>query len=161
MLSAIVAIANNNIIGGDNKLLWHIPEDLKRFKEITMNSTIIMGRKTFESLPNVLPGRKHIVLTKDKNYTACSDMVQVVHSLDEILALYKDSPNEAFILGGGSIYSLMLPYCNKLYLTKVNKDFQGDTYFPKINYSNWTKVYESEDKEDKGISYKFINYIIL
>ena len=82
MLSLIVAIAENDVIGGDNKLLWHLSEDLKRFKEITMNKTIIMGRKTFESLPKVLPGRKHIVITRDTNYTVDSDQVEIVHSLD-------------------------------------------------------------------------------
>lgn len=158
MLSTIVAIANNNVIGGDNKLLWHISEDLKRFKEITMDSTIIMGRKTFESLPKVLPGRTHVVLTSDKNYNVSSDKVKIVHSLEEILNLYENTDEEAFIIGGGTMYSLTLPYCKKFYLTKINKDFKGDTYFPTINFDEWEVTYESEEKIDNNISYQFINY---
>ena len=132
MISIIAAVAKNNIIGGDNKLLWHIPEDLKHFKDITSNHTIIMGRKTFQSLPNVLPKRHHIVLTKDKNYIIDSDSVTIVHNLKEIVDKYKTSKEEVFVIGGGEIYSAFLPYCKNLYLTKINKNFEGDTYFPKI-----------------------------
>ena len=89
MLSLIVAIAENDVIGGDNKLLWHLSEDLKRFKEITMNKTIIMGRKTFESLPKVLPGRKHIVLTRDRTYTVDDEMVTVEYNLDKVFKKLK------------------------------------------------------------------------
>ena len=90
MLSIIVAIAENNIIGGDNKLLWHIPEDLKRFKAITSDHTIIMGRKTFESLPGVLPNRKHVIITRDKNYTMDNENVEVIHSLSEVINKYRN-----------------------------------------------------------------------
>ena len=115
MLSIIVAVAENNIIGGDNKLLWHLSEDLKRFKEITMNHPIIMGRKTFESLPKVLPGRDHIILTRDENYKVDSDRVTVINDFQEILDKYSNSEDELFIIGGGEIYNLMYPYCKKLY----------------------------------------------
>ena len=111
MISIIAAVAKNNIIGGDNKLLWHIPEDLKHFKDLTSNHTIIMGRKTFQSLPNVLPKRHHIVLTKDKNYIIDSDSVTIVHNLKEIVDKYKTSKEEVFVIGGGEIYSAFLPYC--------------------------------------------------
>ena len=103
MLSIIVAVAENNIIGGDNKLLWHIPEDLKRFKEITSGNTIVMGRKTFESLPGVLPNRKHVIITRDKNYTVDNENVEVIHSLSEVINKYKNSHETAFIIGGGEI----------------------------------------------------------
>lgn len=159
MISIIAAVAKNNIIGGDNKLLWHIPEDLKHFKDITSNHTIIMGRKTFQSLPNVLPKRHHIVLTKDKNYIIDSDSVTIVHNLKEIVDKYKTSKEEVFVIGGGEIYSAFLPYCKNLYLTKINKNFEGDTYFPKIEPSQWKVTYSSElNKTLKdNLEFKFIN----
>ena len=104
MISIIVAKAQNNIIGGNNKLLWHISDDLKRFKEITSGNIIIMGRKTFESLPGVLPNRKHIILTRDKNFSVDNENVEVIHNADQIINNYKNSPVEAFIIGGGEIY---------------------------------------------------------
>lgn len=144
MLSIIVAIAKNNVIGNDNKLIWHISEDLKRFKEITSGKTIVMGRKTFESLPGVLPNRKHIILTRDKNFKVNSECVEIIYDFDELLNKYKNSDDEVFIIGGGEIYKQLLPYSNKLYLTKINKDFDGDTYFPQINYNDFKIDYESD-----------------
>ena len=159
MLSIIVAIAENNIIGGDNKLLWHISEDLKRFKEITTNHTIIMGRKTFESLPKVLPNRHHVIITRDKNYAVDSDAVSIFHNIDEVLAKYENLDEEAFIIGGGEIYNLLFPYCKKMYLTKVKKTFEGDTSFPSIDYKAWDITYSSEERtnSEDGILYKFID----
>ena len=161
MISIIVAKAKNNIIGGDNKLLWHISEDLKRFKEITSGHTIIMGRKTFESLPGVLPNRKHIILTRDKNYSIDSNQVTIEHDFDSILKKYLNSEDEVFIIGGAEIYKQFLPHCNKLYLTKINHSFEGDTYFPEINYSDFNIEYESESFNDEksGLTYKFVDLI--
>ncbi|MGL5087192.1 MAG: dihydrofolate reductase [Clostridium sp.] len=161
MLSIIVATARNNVIGGDNKLLWHISEDLKRFKEITTGKTIIMGRKTFESLPGILPNRKHVVLTRDKNFKVDSKMVEVIHNLDEIVSTYSQSDNEAFIIGGGQIYESALPFAQKLYLTKIKKDFAGDTKFPLINKAEWTIEYTSEEKIDpkNELKFEFINLV--
>ena len=161
MLSIIVAVAENNIIGGDNKLLWHISEDLKRFRTLTTGHTIIMGRKTFESLPKVLPNRHHVILTNDKNYFVDSEDVTIVHTLDEILDKYLNSEEEAFIIGGGQIYNLLMPYCNKIYLTKVNKPFEGDTYFPNINFNDFEAIYSSEEKinTEDNLSYQFIDLI--
>lgn len=159
MLSIIVAIAKNNVIGNDNKLIWHISEDLKRFKEITSGKTVVMGRKTFESLPGVLPNRKHIILTRDKNFKVNSECVEIIYDFDELLNKYKNSDDEVFIIGGGEIYKQLLPYSNKLYLTKINKDFDGDTYFPQINYNDFKIDYESDviTDEKSGLEYKFIN----
>ena len=161
MLSIIVAVAQNNIIGGDNKLLWHIPEDLKRFKEITINHPILMGRKTFESLPKILPGRDHIVLTKDKNYKVDSDRVTVINDFQELLNKYTNSKEELFVIGGGEIYNLTYPYCNKIYLTKVKNKFKGDTYFPEIDYHNWQITYSSGAKFDRNnkLEFEFIDLI--
>ena len=159
MLSIIVAVANNNIIGGDNKLLWHISDDLKRFKSITTGHTIVMGRKTFESFPKPLPNRHHVVLTRDKNYKIDSEQVTVVNDIETVMKTYENSGSEIFIIGGGEIYNLFLPYCNKLYLTKVNGEFEGDTHFPEINYDEWTITESSEEHIDSknNLSYQFIN----
>ncbi|MBY6839030.1 dihydrofolate reductase [Clostridium botulinum] len=159
MLSIIVAIAKNNVIGNDNKLIWHISEDLKRFKEITSGKTIVMGRKTFESLPGVLPNRKHIILTRDKNFKVNSECVEIIYDFDELLNKYKNSDTEVFIIGGGEIYKQLLPHTNKLYLTKINKDFDGDTYFPQINYDDFKVDYKSDIITDEKIKleYNFIN----
>ncbi|NFA42766.1 UNVERIFIED_ORG: diacylglycerol kinase [Clostridium botulinum] len=159
MLSIIVAIAKNNVIGNDNKLIWHISEDLKRFKEITSGKTIVMGRKTFESLPGVLPNRKHIILTRDKNFKVNSECVEIIYDFDELLSKYKNSDTEVFIIGGGEIYKQLLPHTHKLYLTKINKDFDGDTYFPQINYDDFKVDYESDiiTDEKSKLEYNFIN----
>ena len=161
MLAIIVAIAQNNVIGKDNKLIWHISEDLKRFKEITSGKKIIMGRKTFESLPGVLPNRKHIIVTRDENYKVDSDNVTIVHDLNPLIDKYKNCDDEVFIIGGAEIYKQVLPYADKLYLTKVNNPFDGDTFFPEINYDNFKVEYTSEEFTDEksGIKYKFINLI--
>lgn len=160
MISIIVATAENNVIGGDNKLLWHISEDLKRFKAITMGKTLIMGRKTFESLPGVLPGRKHIVITRDKEFNPQHEQVEVIHSIDEIINKYRDNSVEVLIIGGGEIYKQLLPYADKLYLTKVFKSFEGDTLFPEVNEMDWFVDFESEviTDEKSNIKYQFIDY---
>ena len=159
MISLIVAIAQNNVIGGDNKLLWHISDDLKRFKKITSGNTIVMGRKTFESLPEVLPNRKHIILTRDKNYTVDNPYVEVIHNINDIINNFKNSPVEVFIIGGGEIYNQFINYADKIYLTKVFKNFEGDTTFPEIDYNNWNITFDSEifTDEKSNINYQFIN----
>lgn len=144
MLSIIVALNENFVIGNDNKLIWHFSEDLKRFKTITMGKTIIMGRKTFESLPGLLPGRKHIVITKNKNYS--HENVVIVHDINKIIEL-KDSSEENFIIGGGEIYKELLPYASKLYLTKVHSKQPGDTLFPKFNENEY-KIVENIKHND-------------
>ena len=161
MLSIIVAKASNNIIGGDNKLLWHISQDLKRFKEITSGHTIIMGRKTFESLPKILPNRHHIILTRDKNFKVDSPSVEVVNDINTIINKYENSSEEVFIIGGGEIYKFLLPNIKKLYLTRVYKDFNGDTKFPEINLNDWTIDNQSEilTNEADNLKFDFINLI--
>ena len=159
MLSIIVAKASNDVIGGDNKLLWHISEDLKRFKEITSGHTIIMGRKTFESLPKVLPNRHHIVITRDKNFTVDSDAVTIINDISDVISKFKDTEEEVFIIGGGEIYKTLMPYAKKLYLTRVYKDFEGDTTFPNINYDEWKIINKSETKINPkdNLNYDFID----
>ena len=156
-ISIIVAIAQNNAIGKDNKLLWHISNDLKRFKKITKGHQVIMGKKTYESLPNgPLPNRKNIVISDDKNdkFEGCI----TVYSIDEALDLCNET-EESFIIGGASIYKQFLPFANKFYLTRVYKDFEADTFF-EVNFDNW-KLIEQEDitsDPQNNLSYSFLTY---
>lgn len=161
MLSLIVAIADNNVIGKDNKLIWHISEDLKRFKSITSGHKMLMGRKTFESLPGVLPNREHIILTRNKDFTVDSDRVSVIHDLNDFIEKNKDSDEEIFVIGGAEIYRELLPYSQKLYLTKVNHNFEGDTFFPEINYDDYKVLEQSEEiiDEKSNLKYYFIDLI--
>ena len=135
MISLIAAVDKNNAIGKDNKLLFHIKEDLLFFKETTINHTIIMGRKTFESLPGVLPLRKHIILTRDKNYKVNNPQVKIESSLKSLLEDLKNKDEEVFIIGGGEIFEQVMEsgLVDKIYLTKINKSVEdADTFFPKI-----------------------------
>lgn len=159
MLSIIVAIASNNVIGKDNKLLWYLPEDLKRFKKLTTNHTIIMGRKTFESIGKVLPDRKHVVLTHNLDYVVDDPNVEIVHSIDDIQK-YIDDDEENFVIGGALIYRMLLEKSKRMYITKIFKDFEGDAVFPKINEEEWNVTGESETITDEnlGFDYKYINY---
>ena len=136
MLTCIVAIGDNFAIGKNNNLLWHFSKDLKRFKQITTGNTIIMGRKTFESLPGILPGRHHVVITQNKDFIVNDERVTVINSKEELLA-YLDDSKEYFVIGGGEIYKLLLPYCNKIHLTQVHKKYDADVFFPILDYSKW------------------------
>jgi len=157
MLSIIVAISNNYVIGKDNSLIWHLPDDLKRFKAITTGKTIIMGRKTFESLPSILPNRHHLVLTRDKNYKIEDERVTVIYNFDELKPFIYDK-NEHFIIGGGEVYSLLLPYAKKLYITKIECDFEGDTYFPHYDINQWALEEEINGlvNEDNTLPHKYL-----
>jgi len=158
MISIIVAIAENNAIGKDNDLLWHISEDLKYFKRITLGSPIIMGRKTWESLPfKPLPKRENIVISNNKDYKL--DNATVFHSLEEAVQYVKKFEN-CFIIGGGMIYNTILPFCDKLYITKVHKSFEADTFFPEIDSNQWELESESEIKKDEpsGLEFQFLVY---
>ncbi len=159
MLSIIVAVASNNVIGKDNKLLWHLPEDLKRFKTLTTGHTIIMGRKTFEALGHVLPNRKHIVLTHNPDYKVDDENVEIVHSVSEIQK-YVDDDNENFVIGGAIIYRMLMDYCQKMYVTRIAKSFEGDAFFPKIDEAKWKVVSREKGIKDENntLDYEFIDY---
>lgn len=134
-ISIIVAIAENHAIGKDNKLLWHISEDLKRFKKLTTGHTLIMGRNTFLSLPNgALPNRRHIVISDvdDENFDGC----EIARSIDAAVAM-AGSSDECFVIGGGIVYRQFLPIAGKLYLTQVHHSFDADTFFPEIDFTQW------------------------
>lgn len=160
MLSIIVAKAKNNIIGKDNGMLWKIPDDLKRFKEKTSGHTIIMGRKTFESLGGILPERMHIILSRNPDFNIDSDSVKVVHSLLE-LQPYMEDKEEHFVIGGAIVYNLLMPYANKMYVTQIDKDFDGDSLFPKINEEDWKEVSREEGPQDEtnDFRYEYITYV--
>ena len=145
MLSIIAAIAKNNAIGKDNKLIWNLPADLKRFKEITTGKTIIMGRKTFESLGRVLPNRVHIVLTSNNNFEVNNDSVRIIHDISELYEYIKSS-EEFFVIGGATIYKMLMPYANKMYITKIYEEFEADTFFPEIKTEEWQVI--SEEKRN-------------
>lgn len=159
MLSIIVAKAKNNVIGKDNKLLWHIPDDLRRFRKLTENHTIIMGRKTFESLENVLPNRKHIVFSQNPDFKVNDENVEVVHSMLQIQE-YIESNEEAFVIGGAIIYNLLMPYVTKLYVTEVDKDFDGDAFFPRVNEEKWREISREKGPKDEenNFDYEYIIY---
>ena len=143
-ISIIVAIAENRAIGKDNKLLWHISEDLKRFKKLTTGHTLIMGRNTFLSLPNgALPNRRHIVISdvEGEYFEGC----EMANSIEAAIAL-AGSEDECFVIGGGMVYAQFLPLAGRLYLTRVHHSFEADTFFPEIDFSRW-KALKAEKVE--------------
>ena len=157
-ISIIVAIARNFAIGRNNELLWHISDDLKRFKKITSGHQVIMGKLTYLSLPiRPLPNRKNIVITDvpGETFEGCT----TVYSIDEALNLCNEQ-EESFIIGGGSIYRQFLPHCNKLYITKVHKDFEADTFFPQIDFTQWNLVEAEDHGPDSAsdFSYTFLTF---
>ena len=155
-ISIIVAIASNNAIGNNNQLIWHIPEDLKRFKALTMGHHIIMGRKTWESIGRPLPGRTSIVVTRDPHYKA--EGCTIANSLEQAIELSRDD-SEIFVIGGGELYAQALPLASKLYVTHVHREFEGDTFFPAIDYNQWMAVEKQEPAEKDGLGYSFVNYV--
>lgn len=159
MLSLIVAIANNNVIGKGNALIWHLPNDLKRFKEITSEKTIIMGRKTFESLGRILPKRKHVVLCKSGCLNVDDERVEIVKDITE-LDKYINDEEEHFLIGGATIYKLLLNKVNKMYITYINEDFDGDAFFPDFDESEWEIVDREKGIRDEKnpYDYEYITY---
>ena len=153
MINIIVATSENNVIGRGNDIPWYIPEDLEHFKKLTTGNTVIMGRKTYESLPKEyrpLPNRINIVITRDKSYQAKGCLV--VNSLEDALRK-ADNDKEIFIIGGGQIYREGLKFAERIYLTKIHKNIEGDTYFPKLN-----KFWKLVDEEEKS-GFSFLTYI--
>ena len=152
-ISLIAALGNNRVIGNENKLIWNIPADMKRFREITLGKPVIMGRKTFESIGKPLPKRKNIILTRDKNYKA--DGCIVVNSRED--ALKSAGDGEVMIIGGAMIYAEFLPIANKMYLTIIGREFEGDAYFPEYNENEWKEV-SREVHEENDLNYSFIDF---
>lgn len=151
ILSMIVAHADNRIIGKNNDMPWHLPADLAYFKKATLGKPIIMGRKTYESIGRPLPGRKNIVITRDSNYQAQG--IDVVHSVADALALVSDV-EEAMVIGGGAIYQHCLPEAQRLYITHINADIEGDTYFPEYDLKDWQIVVSDVKEADEKNEYQ-------
>lgn len=155
MIKIIMAAkAHNNVIGKDNDLIWHLPADLKFFKQTTLGHTLIMGRKTFESLGNPLPRRESWIISRNKNYAA--DGVTTFQSLDSAIEhAEKIGLDTVFILGGGEIYSQSMNVADKLIITEVHEKFDGDTYFPEIDMNDWEETQREAHEADEKNKYNF------
>jgi dihydrofolate reductase len=149
ILSLIVAVAENGVIGKDNRLPWHLPEDLRYFKQVTLGKPVVMGRKTFESIGRPLPGRSNIVVTGDPDWRA--EGVLVAHSLEEALTLA--SGEEVFVIGGARLFAEALPRAQRLYLTEIHRAYQGDVRFPDWNRAEWRETARRRVEGDPPISF--------
>ena len=156
-ITMIAAVAENNALGMDNKLIWHLSDDLKRFKNLTKGHHVIMGRKTFESMPKALPNRTNVVITRQAEYAA--ENAHVVNTLEAALALAQED-DRPFIIGGGEIYRQAMAFANCIELTRVHDDFEADTFFPEIDTAVWREVWrENHDKDEKHAhAFSFIRY---
>ncbi|TBW30280.1 dihydrofolate reductase [Gramella sp. KN1008] len=152
MLTMIAAAAENNALGKDNDLVWHLPDDFKRFKRLTSGHHIIMGRKTFESFPKLLPDRTHIIITRKKDYNPEGTIV--VHSLEEAIRVSK-LDEQPFIIGGGEIYKIGMDVADKIELTRVHGEFDADTFFPEVDEDEWKLVKEQFHEKDEKHDYAF------
>ena len=156
-MKLIVAANKNWAIGKDNDLLCHLPGDLKYFKERTTGKTVVMGRKTLESLPGgkPLPKRTNIVLTRDENFE--KEGCIILHSIEELLEKY--GQEDLMVMGGAEIYTKLLPYCDTCYITEIDKEFEADKHIPNVSIDPaFEKVWESEEQVENGISYRFVEY---
>ena len=152
-LTLIAALDLDNRIGKENQLLWHLPDDFQHFKHLTMGHCVIMGRKTLESLPKLLPKRTHIVLSRDKNYQR--EHCTMVSSIQEAIAVAHEQDEHPFVIGGGEVYKLALPYATTLELTRVQAHFQADTFFPEIDLQVWQLVRQDFHPKDERHPYDF------
>ncbi len=158
MISIIVAIARNYAIGRNNDLLWHLPADLKRFKQITSGKCVVMGKKTWESLPiKPLPGRKNIIITD--NPDDCFNCSFTANSINDAIKQCSDS-GEVFVIGGGSVYRQFMDIADRLYITWVDRDYEADTFFPEISADIWEPIATSDDHFDEtnGFTYRYVTY---
>jgi dihydrofolate reductase len=154
-ISIIVAIANNRVIGLNNTLPWHLPEDLKRFRALTMGHHIIMGRKTYESLGRLLPGRTTVIVSRQAGYQI--DGAKVAGSLQEAIDAC-DGDDEVFVIGGAEIYRQALGLADRLYLTEIDAVFAGDAWFPEFDRTEWSECVREQAESGAGLRYSFVNY---
>lgn len=155
-ISFIVAMASNRVIGLNNKMPWHLSADLKKFKKITMGSPVLMGRKTHESIGKALPGRTNIILSRNPEYQR--DGCLVFNDLKTALEKACENAEEVFVIGGSDLYEAMLPAADTIYLTIINREFNGDAFFPEIDMNDWSEVVREdiEDDPDAAFSYSFL-----
>jgi dihydrofolate reductase len=156
MIAIVVAIAENNVIGKDNQLIWHLPADLRYFKNLTMGHPILMGRKTYESIGKPLPGRTTVIITRQQDFKAPGCIV--VNSINEAISQAQTIDQDVYIIGGAEIYKQALGKTDTIYLTRVHHAFEGDTFFPEIDEANWevTSEEKHEPDEKNKYSYSFI-----
>ena len=156
MITLIAAAAENNALGKNNEMIWHLPDDFKRFKKLTSGHFIIMGRKTYESLDGPLPNRTHIIITRQENYAEKVDAncCIVVDNIEDAIAK-SASEDETFVIGGGEIYKLALPLADKIELTRVHGTFEADAYFPEIDENKWNLVNEDYHPKDEKHNFDF------
>jgi dihydrofolate reductase len=154
-LSLIVAIAKNRVIGVNNTLPWHLPEDLKRFRALTTGHHIIMGRKTYDSLGRLLPGRTTVIVTRNPDYKV--EGAIVVHSLEAAITACGDD-NEAFLIGGAELYKDGLKLANKLYITEIDAEYEGDAFFPEFEASQWFAAQRESHQAENGLGFSYITY---
>ncbi len=153
-VSLIVAVSNNNVIGKNNQLIWHLPADLKHFKQLTTGHTVFMGRKTYDSIGKPLPNRRNVVISRSVDkITGC----EIATSWEEALQLTQQE-NEVFVIGGAEIYRQVLPLAHRIYLTQIHQDFDGDTFFPSIDFQSWQETSREDFSPDEKnpFSYSFI-----
>jgi dihydrofolate reductase len=152
MITLIAAVAENNALGKDNQLVWHLPNDFKRFKTLTSGHYIIMGRKTFESFPKPLPNRTHIIITRQKNYNY--EGCLIASSLEKAIEMAPKN-EDIYVIGGGEIYKQSIEIADKIEITKVHSSFEADTYFPEIDLDKWQLVFEEHHKKDEKHNFDF------
>lgn len=155
-LSIIVAVAHDGVIGVNNTLPWHLPEDLKRFRALTMGHHIIMGRKTYDSLGRLLPGRTTVIVTRNENYKV--EGALVAHSLEAAIALCEND-EEVFLIGGAELYQAGLKLAHKLYITEIELDVVGDSFFPKLVSTEWQETEREAHTSEKGLKFSYVTYL--
>lgn len=160
MINIIVAMAKHHVIGKDNALIWHLPNDLQFFKKMTTNHVIIMGRNTFESLPFLLPHREHWVLTKQNGIIVDHEKVRIFHSVEDVIEAARKLDTDVYIIGGAMIYQACMPYADRLYITEIDHEFEGDACFPAIDTDIFEKVSTTEGVVDEKNIYPhtFVTY---
>lgn len=141
-INIIAAVSENNVIGLNNRLPWHLKEDLRFFKEVTTNHTVVFGRKTYESIGKPLPNRENVILTSDRGYLAYG--CKIVHAPIQVVSLALTQPNEVFIAGGAELYKQFIPVADSMYITEVKGKFAGDTFFPQYDQDEWELVWQRE-----------------
>lgn len=154
MISFIVAMDENRVIGKNNQLPWHLPEDLKYFKRVTMGHPIVMGRKTFDSIGRPLPGRENIIITRNNEFK--NESCTVFHSMEQLLQYCQDHSNEEyFVIGGAEVFKQLISFVDRLYITFINEQFEGDTFFPTIDMNEWELISREQGLQDEKNPYRY------
>ncbi len=160
-LSALVAMAQNGVIGRNNAIPWRLPQDLRRFKALTMGHPVIMGRKTYESIGRPLPGRTNIIVTRQNDYgiggaIVAGSLTEALRLANDIEQGRTDENNESFVIGGADIFRDALPLCDRLYITEIRRNYEGDVYFPEFDREEWREITRERHTDESGLEYHFV-----